>query len=150
MSRKDKNISLILPGLYQGNYYGAIDKEKLDLLNISAILNCGCNNYKTEKIYLKIEMEDSMNEDLLEILPKATLFIHNNLSSGRNVYVHCKGGFSRSTSVVIGYLMKYKDFTLKKALEFVKDQNPRTKPNMGFMIQLQAYSDKLNLINKID
>ena len=149
-NRREKNICLIFPGLYQGNYYGAIDKEKLDLLGISVILNCGANKYETDRIYLRVDLEDSVDANLLKILPQVTAFIHEHLMKEEKVYVHCKGGFSRSPSVVIAYLIEYKKFTLEEALQFVKNRNPKTKPNFGFLAQLETYQEKISKNHRIN
>jgi protein-tyrosine phosphatase len=60
------------------------------------------------------------------------------------VLVHCHAGVSRSSTIVISYLMrKYINFSLNDALKFVKSKRPIIKPNKGFMKQLQKYEDKL-------
>lgn len=131
------DIYLIIPGLYQGNYEGAIDIDQLETFNISAILNCGANNYHTDLDYLKIKLEDSMDGNLFKILPRTLEFIHYYLENNKNIYVHCRQGYSRSPAIIIAYLIKYKNFTFEEALKFMQEKNPKTKPNLGFLLQLE-------------
>ncbi|WOK93851.1 dual specificity protein phosphatase DSP8 [Canna indica] len=56
---------------------------------------------------------------------RAVDFIHRNASSGRTTYVHCKAGRGRSTTIVLCYLVKYKNMTPADALEYVRSRRPR-------------------------
>ena len=138
INEKEKNISLIFPGLYLGNYRGALDQEKLKSMGISTILSCGTQKIRTEMNYMWFELADSWDANLIEVLSDATQYIHTYLSLGGKVYVHCQGGFSRSPSVIIAYLMEYKGFTFDEALRFVKKRRPSIKPNEGFITQLKS------------
>lgn len=136
---KSKNINLAFPGLYQGNFAGAKDQEYLELIGIHSILNCGAYDYDFSKfLYKKIILDDSRDADLLKILPECTDFIEHELSQGHNIFVHCKGGYSRSPSIVIGYLIRYKKFTYDEAYEYLKKRRPTIKPNDGFIMQLKT------------
>jgi len=66
-------------------------------------------------------------------------FISSALSTGTGVYVHCSAGVSRSTTVVISYLMAQQHMTFENAFQFVKEKHPPTCPNAGFRKQLQDY-----------
>nr|CAN61438.1 hypothetical protein VITISV_033771 [Vitis vinifera] len=50
---------------------------------------------------------------------------HENASSGRTTYVHCKAGRGRSTTIVLCYLVEYKHMTPAAALEYVRSRRPR-------------------------
>ncbi|KAA8534900.1 hypothetical protein F0562_029884 [Nyssa sinensis] len=56
---------------------------------------------------------------------RAVDFIHKNASCGRTTYVHCKAGRGRSTTVVLCYLVEYKNMTPAAALEYVRSRRPR-------------------------
>jgi protein-tyrosine phosphatase len=53
--------------------------------------------------------------------------------------VHCYAGVSRSSTVVIAYIMKYWKWNLKNTIDFVQAKRVVAKPNEGFMEQLKKY-----------
>ncbi len=55
--------------------------------------------------------------------------LHRELSAGKAVYIHCKGGRGRSASVVIGYLMRYHHMSFEQAHTYVKHYRPRINLN---------------------
>ncbi|KAI8553685.1 hypothetical protein RHMOL_Rhmol05G0035800 [Rhododendron molle] len=56
---------------------------------------------------------------------RAVDFIHKNSSCGRTTYVHCKAGRGRSTTIVLCYLVEYKQMSPADALEYVRSRRPR-------------------------
>lgn len=50
--------------------------------------------------------------------------------------VHCVGGVSRSSTIVIAYLMLKHGFSLNDAYDYVKDKKSNISPNFNFMQQL--------------
>ncbi|KAA8583485.1 hypothetical protein FQN60_014693 [Etheostoma spectabile] len=56
------------------------------------------------------------------------------------VLVHCNAGVSRSSSVVIGYLMMREGLLFDDAYSQVKVARPSIRPNPGFYQQLQGYT----------
>jgi len=56
-----------------------------------------------------------------------------------SVLVHCMAGISRSSSLIIYYLMKKYAITYDKAYEFVKKARSIIQPNSGFEKQLRTY-----------
>jgi protein tyrosine phosphatase len=59
------------------------------------------------------------------------------------VIVHCVMGVSRSCSLVLAYLMKYKGMSLKQAFDLVSSKRSVVRPNAGFWRQLIEYEKKL-------
>ena len=58
---------------------------------------------------------------------------------GYGSVVHCAAGVSRSTTLVLAYLLKYTDMSLHQAFRHTRAIRPVVRPNMGFMSQLIAY-----------
>jgi protein-tyrosine phosphatase len=65
-------------------------------------------------------------------------FIEKNRSS-TNVLVHCAGGISRSSTLLIFYTMKKYKKTYAEAYNIVKKKRRIIQPNTGFEAQLKQY-----------
>jgi hypothetical protein len=53
-------------------------------------------------------------------------------------------GISRSATIVIAYLMKRRQMTLRQAFLFVKERRSIISPNEGFMAQLSKLDEGLH------
>ena len=78
-------------------------------MKITHILQCCCEiaclNYEGIQ-YKLIEINDYEDEDLHPHLDSGIDFIKTALSNSENkILVHCMGGYSRSPSFVLAYLM---------------------------------------------
>ncbi|KAL5544210.1 hypothetical protein UlMin_007994 [Ulmus minor] len=58
-------------------------------------------------------------------ISRAVEFVHKNACCGRTTYVHCKASRGRSTTIVLCYLVEYKNMTLAAALDYVRSRRPR-------------------------
>ncbi|KAG8086150.1 hypothetical protein GUJ93_ZPchr0010g7738 [Zizania palustris] len=75
--------------------------------------------------HLKIPTRDYLFAPSVEDISQAVDFIHRNASQGGSTYVHCKAGRGRSTTVVLCYLIKYRNMTPEAALDYVRTVRPR-------------------------
>ena len=138
----------ILPNLFLGDSQAAANAELLASCNITFILNMAeeCpNHFEADPSikYKKIGLKDNTEENIRDHLSPAFDFIDEARSRGAAVLVHCLAGKSRSVSIVLAYLMRQKEWSLKQAYEFVKDKRPGVSPNFGFMGQLSFLSESL-------
>lgn len=86
-----------------------------------------------------IPLHDSLEEDLLNNLDDLADTLHRNLTSGRNVLVHCRMGLSRSASLVIAYKIKHFHLSFEVAREFVASKRSKINPNPTFVRELRMY-----------
>lgn len=77
-------------------------------------------------------------------------FIHKHRMNGENVLVNCAQGKSRSTTIVISYLMALQKLTPTDALAFIKTKRSLAEPNQWFMNGLEEFykSDELAQIQQ--
>ena len=152
-----KDPSRILHYLYLGDRNNAKSLSTLLRHDIKYIINCtpsktiaktvGCPCYyeKDPRFkYLRIPIFDDGGEDLSVYFKSVYDFIENNKHSG-NILVHCRQGVSRSSSFVIGYLMRKCDFTMDEAVGYMKGIRPIIQPNAMFLSQLRIYEESLTL-----
>eukprot|EP00743_Colponemidia_sp_Colp-15_P007664 GILK01008294.1.p1 GENE.GILK01008294.1~~GILK01008294.1.p1 ORF type:complete len:290 (-),score=37.63 GILK01008294.1:85-912(-) len=154
MSSALVNPSRILPWLFIGDVYAAKDRDKLRSLSIKYILNvtpprtqAGVPNYFEKDSafeYRRRGMQDNSSERLSESFSECFEFLERaRVREDGNVLVHCQKGVSRSVSIVVAYLMKYKRMVFEEALAFVRLRRPVAEPNSSFVQQLREYDTQL-------
>lgn len=136
--------------LYIGDDECARNAELLKTMGIKYILNTAteCENHHMNDdyfVYKKLELTDSTHQKICcqDILKQSFDFINQALNSGSKVLVHCRGGRSRSVTIVLAYLMYYKNMALMDAYELVQQKRSEISPNLGFMGQLTNYERQL-------
>ncbi|RYR76033.1 hypothetical protein Ahy_A01g000629 [Arachis hypogaea] len=107
---------------------------------ITQILNCVgfvCLEYfKADFVYRTLWLQDSSSEDITSILYDVFDYFEDVRKQGGRVFVHCCQGVSRSTSLVIAYLMWREGQSFDDAFQLVNAARGITDPNMGFACQL--------------
>ncbi|EAR96381.1 dual specificity phosphatase domain protein (macronuclear) [Tetrahymena thermophila SB210] len=148
-------ISEIIPpnnfgkgGLYLGRVHMVEREKQIQQMKIGAILSIidtPVEIHPKRKIKHKfIQMEDEPEKDLSKFFDEANKFISDNLLH-TNVFVHCQMGISRSSTIVIAYLMKQRKQNFQTTLEYVRSKRDCVDPNAGFQEQLKKWGQKLQL-----
>ncbi|KAF0694699.1 Aste57867_14469 [Aphanomyces stellatus] len=138
-------LSHAMPGLFLA---GAAPAKRLDLLQahaISAVVNVGGGAcpFPQAVEYLKIGVLDTGSTSMLPHFHATSDFIHRHVMEGRNVLVHCRGGFSRSPAVVAAYLVKYRRVSVDDALLVCRLGHPRSNPRANFLDDLHVFASSL-------
>ena len=131
----------IIPNkLYLGNNESAKNLEILQKHNITSILICGyflSEFFPGQFIYKTLEIQDNEYEIIINSLIKGIEFIENN----KTILVHCREGISRSSTIVIGYIMYKEKKSYNEAENFVREKKDDIKPNENFVKQLKEFGD---------
>ncbi|EER09836.1 dual specificity protein phosphatase, putative [Perkinsus marinus ATCC 50983] len=143
--------SEILPGaLYLGGAKVASNLEILEEKGITHIVNTAAdvcsNSFANRNIkYLTLFLKDARDEPMLPAVLYCTmLWIHSAITEAKGkVLVHCFEGVSRSSTVVIAYLMWLRAWTYNQAFNWVKAIRPICSPNTGFTCILIVFGKKL-------
>ncbi|KAK3267297.1 hypothetical protein CYMTET_24135 [Cymbomonas tetramitiformis] len=143
------SINELLPGkLFLTNFRGSENREALLELGVTNIVRVnqadGCEEFSDFR-YLCIDVEDLEDaaENLSKSFGEANDFI---LNAKGGVVVHCAAGISRSTTVVLAYLMKLHKMPLIDAFRLCYKARRVVWPNDGFMRALIKY--EFMLFNK--
>ncbi|CDW85488.1 dual specificity catalytic domain containing protein [Stylonychia lemnae] len=142
-------FQMIIPNLYLGGQISAMNVTKLQEQNIKRVLKVnGIESafpFKNYGIELRVlDMDDMPDFDMIPFIDTATDYIYEAISNNQGCLVVCTAGISRSASIVISYLIKYKKMNYDQAFELTKKARVFVKPNPGFERQLKAYSVKMN------
>ncbi|KAI4373018.1 hypothetical protein MLD38_011188 [Melastoma candidum] len=136
----DKECSKVAEHIYLGGDVVARNREILKQNGITHILNCVgfvCPEYfKGDFVYRTLWLQDSPSEDITSILYDVFDYFEDVREQKGKVFVHCCQGVSRSTSLVIAYLMWREGQSFDDAFQFVKSARGIADPNMGFACQL--------------
>lgn len=133
----------IIKNLYLGNHLIAKDKNILDRIGITHIVNVTIDqpNYFEEKnsfIYKRVPVHDGAMFPIWKHFDSTCRFIDDAMNQNGKVFVHCHAGISRSATIVVWYLsMKY-NLHPNESLKYVKQIRTVVRPNDGFLTQLDT------------
>ncbi|CAF1063816.1 unnamed protein product [Rotaria magnacalcarata] len=134
--------------LYHGDLAHAIDINLLVDLNIKNIINlCDCQlDEQIEAIFNLLwiqNLEDDFHGNINKYFDQTNQFLFECKEKNEKVLVHCQAGISRSSSIVLAYLIRYNNLSLEKAYEYLLEKRPIAAPNCGFLIQLIRYEKEI-------
>lgn len=94
--------------------------------------------------YVRVPVADSPRSRLSEYFDLIADRIDEEGAKSGRALVHCNAGVSRSATLCLAYLMKYRNMTLLEAHRLVKARRPIVRPNNGFWKQLIDYENRLH------
>ncbi len=136
------NIHKIHDGLYLTDFNNAKDYASLKALGVRQILIVGKELPRHGEPFFKVmhvKIDDIPNENIKKHFNATFDFIKR----GPTV-VHCAMGISRSSSIVIAYLMRKYQLPYDKAIKYVCSRRAVVNPNTGFREQLQKFDKEIN------
>lgn len=146
----DKECSRIIDHVFLGSDAVAKNRHVLRQNGITHVLNCVgfvCPEYfKNDLVYKTLWLQDSPSEDITSILYDVFDYFEDVHEQNGRVFVHCCQGVSRSTSLVIAYLMWRQGLSFETAFQQVKAARGVTNPNMGFASQLLQCQKRVHAV----
>ncbi|CAF1607988.1 unnamed protein product [Rotaria sp. Silwood1] len=118
-----------------------LNKGIRSVINISS--ECPMQDLGPTVDYEKISIPDLPTTSIQPYFDRLTDRIDQSLRQGKKTLVHCYVGRSRSASIILAYLMKYKQMSLREAFYYLRSRRPIIGPNFGFIKQLVAYEKSL-------
>ena len=144
--RRDFPNEIIPNFLFLGSQDHAHNRDTVETLGITHVLNAtrGAANPFPGLKYCRVHVDDIETEKISIYFYKAYVFIDSALVGNMNgekniVLVHCAKGVSRSSTLVIMYLMRAVGMTLEQALVFLKTHREIIEPNEGFINELREF-----------
>ncbi|KVI05680.1 protein-tyrosine-phosphatase MKP1-like [Cynara cardunculus var. scolymus] len=146
----DKECSRIIDHVFLGSDSVAKNREVLCRNGITHVLNCVgfvCPEYfKKDFVYRTLWIRDSPNEDITSILYDVFDYFEDVREEKGRIFVHCCQGVSRSSSLVIAYLMWSEGWSFEESFRRVKAARGVTNPNMGFACQLLQCQKRVHAV----
>jgi len=145
--------SYITDNLYLGSSICRNDRV-ISMLNITHIMSF--SDYTEKKLNLSkiqtfhCQISDSLSAEMLSVFPSAVKWISKSINDDNGiVLVHCDQGVSRSSTIIIAYLLYSNEnfSTVDEALNFVKSKRGIIRPNASFLEQLQQYLINIRMKN---
>jgi dual specificity MAP kinase phosphatase len=135
--------------LHTGNESDAKNEDLLLKEGITHIINVTKNipfyleNSDRIKIeYSRVSVNDSCDQDIKKYFDETNKFIKKVKEQNGKVLVHCQAGISRSSTIVIAYLMNMNNISLMEAYNTVKNIRTIVEPNFLFYSQLYEYESR--------
>ncbi|KYR00214.1 putative protein tyrosine phosphatase [Tieghemostelium lacteum] len=134
--------------LYIGSQDAAFNESELTNHHIKSILNVGYglgNAFPKDIAYCNTEILDDIDFKIRDRFQECFDFINlhqKQLKSGGTL-VHCNAGVSRSSTILIAFLMNQFSLSLQESIQLVKNARPSIRPNYGFYKQLEDYEKEI-------
>lgn len=150
-----RQLSEILPGqLILTSWRGAYDCEAVKARGVTHVASIGCEfegdlpfknaHDGVSSLCISIDDTEELAEKMQMALDAAIEFLDGAIRDGGCVLVHCAAGISRSTTVVLAYLMSRRGMTLRQAFEHTRASRSVVWPNRGFMRILIKLEERLS------
>lgn len=142
----DKHPTEILPFLYLGDASHGTDYNTLLQHQFTHILNISQDSYEKEVKQIKykfLKIADHPESKIEDEFQSAWKFIEEAEEENGKILVHCGEGVSRSTTIVLSFLMYRQGWNLLQCYQFVKKRRPQISPNNGFMKKLIQLENQL-------
>lgn len=137
--------NLVLSGIYEIERCADQSIIKNTKLHINAAEEVNTKILTPSIVQINLNWYDGPLQDINEngILFQLIKMIDTYINCGKQVLVNCFAGVSRSTTIVVAYLMYKNKWGVQDAVSFVRSKRPFVNPNYGFISQLYNLQDKL-------
>jgi atypical dual specificity phosphatase len=92
--------------------------------------------------YLHVPTVNGAAPDMADI-DKAVNFIEKNLKNNQATMVHCAAGKGRTGTILVAYMMKFKNMDVKQAIESIRNKRPGSVENGSQEIALSLFEKYL-------
>ncbi|KAL0136360.1 protein-tyrosine phosphatase-like protein [Mucor lusitanicus] len=156
----------ILPNLYLGAYYNALNATQLSRHGITCVINVASEvsivSLPQHIEYHHIKWTHSQLDLAASGFERAVALIRTAHDRRHTVMVHCQQGIERSAALVVAFVMKStrctrrinatvdredtlagQNWSFDRAFNFVREKAPKIRPNMELLYQLREYEQSI-------
>lgn len=139
LAREDNVPARVDDHLFIGSVGSAVSRDALRAAGITHIVTAADGlmpQFDDELEYLCLPLRDAPDERIADFFDASSEFIHQAIQQGGSVLVHCFAGKSRSSTILLAYLLARRGASLLAALTHLRSVRPQAAPNSGFLAQL--------------
>lgn len=144
LHNEEKEATEIIPGVWISGleplftpFLGEIDSV-MTILPFGRVDELILDSLLKNKIRHRIQIEDEPEAPIEHYFVSSALWIQKQRNRGRKVLIHCAKGKSRSTTVIMSYMIQYPN--PDDLLFMIKQERTIVNPNSGFMEKLREFS----------
>jgi len=148
IAKKPTNFSWVIDSTLAGSGMPT-SREELDWIRengIKAVLTLTEEPLPEEWLndidYLHVPTVNGAAPDMADI-DKAVNFIDRNLKNSKATMVHCAAGKGRTGTILVAYMMKFKNMDVKQAIESIRNKRPGSVENGSQEIALSLFEKYL-------
>ena len=145
----ETSINEVYPNIYVGNLaciYNTELLKKHDIKNVVTAVTGITPPYPESYNYLNLDLIDSFQEEIIDKFTESNQFIEKAINNNEKILVHCICGVSRSSTLVIAYLLSKKIGNVEEIIKMLQEKRDIINPIQNFRNQLELYYAKLNPI----
>ncbi|VDK84011.1 unnamed protein product [Litomosoides sigmodontis] len=139
-------LTQLVPGLFICGV-SELNRDNVERNGITMIVNATSEvpNLKTlgDVARMKLWIDDTPETHIYPHLEAVSDQIESVIADGGAVLVHCVAGVSRSTTICLAFLTKYRCRTLRDAYFLMLSKRPLVRPNIGFWKQLIQFEQEI-------
>ncbi|CAG9533655.1 unnamed protein product [Cercopithifilaria johnstoni] len=125
----------------------SLTAENMKKYDISFIVNATTEVPNVQSLgnipRVKLWLEDMPEASIYPLIDQQADQIEAMIKSGGNVLVHCVAGISRSATICLAFLTKFRCRSLREAYKLMAEKRPVVRPNIGFWRQLIVYEQDI-------
>ena len=145
----------VIPGLWLGSRYAALNPDYLKEKRVRAVFNCTKDIPFDTSIprQYRVPVDDNLQEPEIrnlelwsyEIVYKIAHEMRRAQKDGTAVLVHCAAGMQRSAASVAMYLIAIKGLTADQAMEFIQSKRSIAfRPSANFEKAIRGFEGSFN------
>ncbi|MEH6813641.1 MAG: dual specificity protein phosphatase [Motiliproteus sp.] len=132
-------MQLITPQIALGSRMDAADPVLLEQFSIDAVLSMEpVRLIQPVSCQMILQVKDRVPLPDMTI-QHAVEFMHQQVTAGKRVLIHCQMGISRSPALLMAYLHQHQNLSLLQALQQIQRLRPQAEPHPVLIQSLQAY-----------
>jgi protein-tyrosine phosphatase len=145
----------VVPGLWLGSRYAALNPDYLKEKQIVAVFNC-TKDIPFEPVVrrqYRVPVDDNLQEAEIrnlelwsyEVVYKIIAEHRRAAAEGKGILVHCAAGMQRSAASVAMYLIAVRGLTTDQAIQYIQSKRPIAfRPSANFEQSIRGFEASFN------